>query len=164
MAEIKQLLRPDMLVFMNTGTTAAPKFNLIGMGVEEQMLSYNPKVDTKQYIHQLNANTSVTGYEAQLNAPTEGWAGVPVFDFVDELAMKFAVGSDLNTDVLIVYPYKAFKATKHAATVIINEKGGSGGEALMLNYDISLNGDPIEGTATVDKVAETATFTAATGE
>lgn len=156
---LKQLLRPDMLVFLKTGTD----FNLIGMGVEEQMLSYNPKTNTKGYIHQFNSTTSVTGYEASLNAPQEGWSGDPVFDWVDAKAIDFAVGSELLTEVLIVYPYKDDEATKHDAVIVINEKGGAHGESLMLNYDIHLNGDPIKGTAVVDAETDKATFTADSG-
>lgn len=154
---IKQLLRPDMLTFIKIGEMT--DFNLIGMGVSEQMLSYNPKTNTTQYIHQSNSSTSVSGYEAQLNAPTEGWAGQPVFDAVDQLAIDWEVGDKLKAQVLLVYPYKSNAATQHDATIIINEKGGAGGEALMLNYDIALNGNPVKGTAVVDKEAETATFT-----
>lgn len=157
MAELKQLLRPDLLVFLKT---EAETYHLMGMGLEEQVLSMNPKSDTKGYIHQTNSNTSVYGYEAQLNAPQEGWKGVPVFDWIDEKAMKFAVGSDLETEVIIVRPYRENFATKHNAVAVINEVGGSHGEPLMTDYEVHLNGDPVLGTATVNLTEETATFTA----
>lgn len=155
MPGLEQVMRPDMLVFMKV---SALKNALIGMGVEEQMLSYNPKTNTKGYIHQLGSTTSVAGYEASLNAPTEGWKGDPVFDYVDNLAIEFAVGSQLQTDIIIVYPYRDNVATKHDAVIVINEKGGPHGEMLSLNYDIHLNGDPILGTAVVDLEEETCTF------
>lgn len=148
--------RTDMLVFMKIEES----FNLVGMGIEEQMLSMNPKTNTKGYIHQKGSTTSVNGYEPQLNAPTEGWKGDKVFDYVDNLAIDFATGSELNTEIVIVYPYRDNAATKHDAVLVINEKGGPHGEALSLNYDIHLNGDPIKGTATVDTSDETCTFTA----
>lgn len=157
MPTLEQTNRVDMLVFLKT---ADNKHSLIGMGVEEQMLSYNPKTDTKGYIHQRGSTTSVSGYEPQLNAPTDGWKGDPVFDYVDELAIEFATGSQLQTEIIIVYPYRQNKATKHDAVLVINEKGGSHGEMLSLNYDIHLNGDPVVGTAVVDTTTETATFTA----
>lgn len=154
--ELEQTHRADMLVFLKT---TPGEFSLVGMGIEDQMLSFNSQTDTKGYIHQRASTTTHTGYEPQLNAPTDGWKGDAVFDYVDNLAIEFATGDKLNTEVLIVYPYRDNVATKHDAVIVINEKGGPHGGMITLDYDIHLNGDPVMGTAVVDTEANTATFT-----
>ena len=81
-------------MFMNTTPReTADSYNIIGPGVTELSISYNPQTSTNQYIHEDVANTDMTGY--QPNAPVSGQAvpGDPVFDFVNEMRKKLSLGS-----------------------------------------------------------------------
>ena len=64
-----------------------------------------------------------------------------------------AVGAALETEVLFVYLYdgeaSAFKAEKNKAVIQLGEYGGDGGGNVQLSYTIGLNGDPVQGTASV---------------
>jgi hypothetical protein len=77
-----------------------------------------------------------------------------VFTYIDGLRQKRAVGAELETEVLFVYLYdgteNAYKAEKNACVIQLGEFGGEGGGSVQLTYTIGLNGDPEQGTATID--------------
>lgn len=78
--------RSAFKMFLNTtpkGT--AETYGIVGPGVTELSVAYNPQTSTNQYIHEDVANTDLTGY--QPNAPVTGQAvpGDTVFDFIKEM-------------------------------------------------------------------------------
>lgn len=143
--------RSQIATFLNTGTGQSPVWSLIGTGVTGQTIGYNPQATTEQYIHEDSATTSVDSYQVNIPTPQTAYAGDPVFDYVDDLRQRRAIGADAETDVLIVYLYtqSPYKAEKCRATIQIDDFGGEGGAPVVLNYTINLNGDPELGTAVV---------------
>lgn len=150
MPEVK-VKRSQIAAFLNTGTSQSPEWSLIGKGVTGQTIGYNPQTTTEQYIHEDSASTSVDSYQVNIPTPQTAFAGDPVFDFVDGLRQRRAIGSDAETEVLLVYLYTAspYKAEKCRATIQIDDFGGDGGAPVVLNYTINLNGDPEFGTVTI---------------
>lgn len=148
MGKIKRSL---IASFLNTGTAEAPKYSLIGEGVTEQTISYNPQTSEETYIHQDSGNTDIESYKPTINNPMTAIKGDEVFEYVDEVRMKRKVLDEAVTDVVIVYLYKeatggAYPAEKNQCAVQIDDFGGAGGESAKLNFTLNLQGDPIRGT------------------
>lgn len=161
MAEIiKEALRHEFATFIKVGGS----FVLMGEGIQSQTIAYNPTVKEVGYIHETAKRKKTTGYAPTIDTPQEASIGDPVFDYVDGLRRTMALGSDLKTEVILVYIYApaeggGYEATKHDASIQINDFGGEGQDSLVINYAVTLEGTPQIGTATIAEGV--ATFTPA---
>ena len=148
-------------MFMNTTPReTADSYNIIGPGVTELSISYNPQTSTNQYIHEDVANTDITGY--QPNAPVSGQAvpGDPVFDFVNEMRKKLSIGSDAYTDVVLVDVFGkqssgSYAAQKQPVSIQIDSYGGPASDPLSIGYTINWRGSGVNGTFNPDTKAFT---------
>ena len=151
---MEKIKRSLFATFINTtpGETAE-NWVRMGKGITSQNISYNPNVTTEQYIDEDNATSSVDSYAPSLDGSQTCYKGEPVFEYIDGLRQKRAVGKELETEVLFVYLYdgteNAYKAEKNACVIQLGEYGGDGGGSIQMTYTIGLNGDPVVGTATI---------------
>lgn len=146
-----KIKRSQIAAFLNTGTIAVPVWSLIGDGVTEQTIAYNPQTSEEIYIHQDNGTTNVESYKPNIPTPMTAIKGDPVFDYVDTIRKGRKVLTDAETEVCIVYLYEtpvagAYPAEKNACSVQVDDFGGPGGESAKINFTLNLNGDPTEGT------------------
>ena len=153
--------RSAFKIFMNTTPKeTSATYGIIGPGVTELSIAYNPQTSTNQYIHEDVANTDMTGY--QPNAPVTGQAvpGNPVFDFVNEMRINLPIGSDAYTDVVLVDVFGkqtggAYAAQKQPVSIQIDSYGGAASDPLSIGYTINWRGSGVKGTFN----PETKTFT-----
>ena len=151
---MEKIKRSLFATFLNTtpGTEAAT-WARMGKGITSQNIAYNPNVTTEQYIDEDNATSSVDSYAPSLDGTQTCFKGEPVFEYIDDLRQKRAVGSQLETEVLFVYMYAgeagSFKAEKNKCVIQLGEYGGDGGGSITMTYTVGLNGDPVVGTAAV---------------
>lgn len=162
MAVKEKIRRSRFAVFLNTAPAAAePNWALIGDGVSEMSVTYNPQTSEEVYINQDSGTTDVESYKPTIATPMTAIKGDEVFDFVDGLRQKRAVLTDCVTECLLVYMYCAaeggYAAEKNACAVQIDDFGGAGGESAKLNFTLLLQGDAQSGVF----APETKTFTAA---
>lgn len=160
---MEKIKRSLFATFINTTPgTETPTWAKMGKGITSQKISYNPNVTTEQYIDEDNAYSSVDSYAPSLDGQQTCYKGEPVFEYIEGLRQKRAVGTDLETEVLFVYLYdgegNAYKAEKNACVIQLGDYGGDGGGSVQLTYTIGLNGDPEQGTATIGE--GTVTFAA----
>lgn len=160
---MEKIKRSLFATFINTTPgDGSPTWAKMGKGITSQKISYNPTVTTEQYIDEDNAYSSVDSYAPSLDGTQTCYKGEPVFEYIEALRQKRAVGTDLETEVLFVYLYdgteNAYKAEKNACVIQLGDYGGDGGGSVQLTYTIGLNGDPEQGTATISN--STVTFTA----
>ena len=152
---MEKIKRSLFATFINTTPDGeAPTWAKMGKGITSQKISYNPTVTTEQYIDEDNAYSSVDSYAPSLDGTQTCYKGEPVFEYIEALRQKRAVGTDLETEVLFVYLYdgkeNAYKAEKNACVIQLGDYGGDGGGSVQLTYTIGLNGSPVQGTATVE--------------
>ena len=144
--------RSAFKIFMNTTPKeTSATYNIIGPGVTELSIAYNPQTSTNQYIHEDVANTDMTGY--QPNAPVTGQAVPrdPVFDFVNEMRISLPVGSDAYTDGVLVDVFGkqtggAYAAQKQPVSIQIDSYGGAASDPLSIGYTINWRGSGVKGT------------------
>ena len=144
--------RSAFKIFMNTTPKeTSTAYGIIGPGVTELSIAYNPQTSTNQYIHEDVANTDMTGY--QPNAPVTGQAvpGDTVFDFVNEMRISLPIGSDAYTDVVLVDVFGkqtggAYAAQKQPVSIQIDSYGGAASDPLSIGYTINWRGSGVKGT------------------
>lgn len=158
MAGMRTIKRSDIASFINVkpDTTGEGTYDwkIFGNGVTSANYSYNPQTTTETWIVNDNATTILDSYQFAIDGEQNCLFGDPVFDFVDSLRHKLAVGGDAETQVLLVEKYSVTEDTKFRAqvfnvTIAVNEFGGDGGATPKITYTISANGNPKQGTVTI---------------
>ena len=144
--------RSKLAIFLDTsGGEETAEWALIGDGVTEQTIAYNPQTSDEVYIHQDSGTTDVESYKPNIPTPMTAIKGDPVFDYVDGLRRVRAIGADARTKICIVYLYDtettgAYPAEQNDCSIQIDDFGGAGGESATINFTINLIGDAVVGT------------------
>lgn len=148
--------RSKFAAFMNTTPGSTETWARFGKGITSQTVSYNPETTTEQYIDEDSSTTMLDRYAPTMDGAMTTYKGEPIFEFVDSLRRERAIGSDAETDILLVYMYtgedgsNSFAAEKQHVSIQIDEFGGEAGGSLPLNFTVNFMGDPVKGTATVE--------------
>lgn len=145
----ERITREKFFTFMETDSG----FNLIGEGVQELTIDYNPDSEDVHYVHERSGRTITGGYAPAFDAEQIAYKGDPIFEFVDGIRRGLKLGAEAETEILLVYPYESeneeYEADKFNASVQIESFGGGGGESLSISYSVSFDGDPTLGTVSV---------------
>ncbi len=157
--------RSAFLMFMNTTPSTDGTYALIGDGVTELSVSYNPQTTTEQYIHQDTANTDVTGYQPNAPVTAQAVKEDKVFKFINEMRKKLPVMSDAYTDVILVDVFEekktnGYPCTKQPVSIQIDSYGGAASDPLSIGYTINWRGTGTEGYFATD----TLTFNVEAGD
>lgn len=151
--------RNALLTYINvTPGTSTPTYELLGYGITEMSISYNPQTGEETYIHESSASTEVIGYQPTAATTAQVYAGDPAFEFLDGLRMSRALLGDAQTDIINYYSYMEGSANAEKQTVSIqfDEFGGAGGESLGFSYTLNYMGDPVLGSWDVENRGFTA--------
>lgn len=156
MAEtVQSVKRSKFAEFLNvTPNAETPKWARIGKGVSDNEISYNANVVSEIFIHEDNASNSIDSYAPQIGVTQYAYKGDEVFDFVDDLRIKRAKGTDAETQILMVYMYRdatgsGYVAETNKVAIQLDTYGGQGGERISVGYNILFDGDPTLGVATI---------------
>lgn len=156
--------RSQIQAFLNTaGKGKEPIYKIVGNYMPTGAYDYNPQTTTETYIVNDNATSTLDSYQIAFDGEMKCAKGDAVFDYIDGLRYNVAVGDDAVSEVVLVDTYEqkgssgGFRAQKFACTVSINSFGGDGGQIATISFNIAVNGDPVQGTATIS--AGTCTFT-----
>lgn len=154
--------RSAFMTFLNTTPgVETPSYELIGDGVTELSIAYNPQSTTEQFINQDSGDTSITGYQPNAPVTQQVKKGNNVFEFVNELRKKRAIGEDAETTIVTVDAFDGSADTGYIAeqqkvSIQIDSFGGASTDPLSIGYTLNYKGDPVPGTFD----AKTKTFTA----
>lgn len=146
---LHEVLTYEFATFLKVDTD----FERMGEGIESLGLSYNPEVKERGYVHEKTKRKTTTGYAPSFSLSQIAVVGDPVFDYLDGLRKKMAVGTELKTEIMLVYIYSAkgsgYEASKHTCSISINEFSGDAQDNMSISYDVSVEGDMELGTATI---------------
>lgn len=155
--DIEKLDRNTVLSFLDvTPSATTMDLEVLGIGVTDYGISYNPQVDQEKWIIEKNSRNIHKSNQKQGNVSQTAYKGDPVFEFV-------AAGRDvLNYKTHIVdvdfwngnngsYPAKMTDGLI-SITQFMNEDA-------VVEYDLYYNGDPVEGTVAFDSTTGKPTFT-----
>ena len=152
------------MTFLNvTPSAQAESFNIVGNGMTSGAYAYDASETSETYIVNDNATTTVDNYTIALDSEMKCIYGDGVYDYINGLRYALATGSDAETTVLLVDKYdvsgNAFKAQKFNCSISIKSYGGDGGVTPTIGFKINVNGDPTNGTVTIND-SGVPTFTA----
>ena len=155
---IEKVNRSQFLTFLDTTPTATnPTWAVLGIGITDYGISFNPQVDTEKWIIEDNARTDHTSNQKQSSVTQKIYKNDPCFEFVyegiDKLNYKsHALDIDRWNGTETTYPAKM-------SDVIITVTNYMG-ENAEIEYDMYYDGDAVEGTVTFTNGVPTFTPTA----
>ena len=155
---IEKVNRSQFLTYLDvTPSGSNPSWKILGVGITDYGISYNPQVDTEKWIIEDNARNDHTSNQKQGSVEQNIYKGDPCFEFA-------ANGRDkLNyaTHILDIDRWNgsngSYPAKMSDGILVVTEALG---ENETLSYDLYYNGDIIEGTVTFS--GNVATFTPTT--
>lgn len=145
MATSGKVQRYGMLTFINTTPKEdTSKYALLGYGITESSIAYNPQTEEETYIHESSASTEVTGYQPTMSVTAQVYKGDEAFEFLDNLRLRRAILIDAQTDIVNVYLYMdgTINAERQTVSCQFDDFGGAGGESLSFSYTLNFKGDP----------------------
>lgn len=153
-AGIEKINRSQFLTYLNTTPASSATWKILGVGITEFAISYNPQVDTEKWIIEDNARTDHSSNQKQGSVTQKCYKNDPLFEFVqagrDKLNYKTQIlDIDMWNGTLGSYPAKLTDGIIAITSYM--------GENAEIEYDLYYDGDAIEGTVTF--VGEVPTFT-----
>lgn len=147
MSKVKRSL---IRTFVNTGTTLAPTWSLLGAGVTTGKITYNPKTSEETYITDDTASIAVESYAPTMAVEMTAKSEDAVFAWLDTLRKARGTLSTAETEVVNVWLYKTpaggyYYAEKQSVSIQVDDFGGDGGTAAKVNFTINFVGDPTLG-------------------
>lgn len=143
---IEKIERSQFLSYLDTVPTGtSPSWAVLGIGITDYAISYNPQVDTEKWIIEDNARTDHSSNQKQSSVSQKMYKNDPCFEFayagLDKLNYKTHVlDIDMWNGTDSGYPAK-YSDAKLVATQYM-------GENAVIEYDLYYEGDPVEGTVT----------------
>ena len=158
------IARKLLMAFLNTGTSSAPVWSIVGKRVEDSSQEYDWNKETTQDILGNTFTTMSAPTITQTFDPSDLDAGDSAIVKVWNLAVKEQNAAALaNQDVLIVHAYAgtaktAVFAERYSSCMVKpSSLGGEGGGFIGMPIDVTLGGTRTVGTAAIS--GSTVTFT-----
>ena len=79
---IEKVNRSQFLTFLDTTTNSTYTWSVLGVGITDYGISYNPQVDTEKWIIEDNARSDHTSNQKQGSVSQKIYKGDPCFEFV----------------------------------------------------------------------------------
>ncbi len=143
---IEKLKTSQYLRFMNiTPHTDTKTWKLIGVGITDLETSYNPQVDTEKWIIEDTARNDHTGNQKQSSVTQKCYKNDPIFEFANAGRDKL----NYTTEVLEIDTWDGeggvYSAKLSDALLTVSSYTGA-----EIGYNLYFNGDPEEGTASIE--------------
>lgn len=148
-SNIEKIKRSQFLTFLDTTPTGSTRtFALLGIGITDYGIAFNPQVEQEKWIIEDNARNDHTSNQKQSTVSQKMYKNDPCFEFAYEGLDKL----NYKTHILDVdrwngsgttYPAKLSDGVL-APTQYMNEDA-------VIEYDLYYDGDPVEGTVVFDE-------------
>ena len=143
-SDIVKNKRSQYQKFLDITPNSSASWKVIGIGITEANVEYNPQVDTEKWIIEDTARSDHSSNQKQIAITQKCYKGDPEFEFINSGRDKLNYVShilEIDTWNGTVGSYPAKKSD-----CLITVTSYSGEE---IEYTIYFNGDPIDGTATI---------------
>ena len=143
-SDIVKNKRSQYQKFLDITPSSSASWKVIGIGITEANVEYNPQVDTEKWIIEDTARSDHSSNQKQIAITQKCYKGDPEFEFINSGRDKLNYVShilEIDTWNGTVGSYPAKKSD-----CLITVTSYSGEE---IEYTIYFNGDPIDGTATI---------------
>jgi len=143
---IEKVNRSQFLTYIDTTPSGLNRtWAILGVGITDYGISYNPQVDTEKWIIEDNARNDHTSNQKQGSVEQKIYKGDPCFEFASAGRDKL----NYATNILDIDRWNgngsSYPAKMTSGKLVITETMG---ENATLSYDLYYDGDPVEGTVT----------------
>lgn len=144
---IEKINRSQFLTYLNTTPNDVSKtWKILGVGITEFAISYNPQVDTEKWIIEDNARTDHSSNQKQGSVTQKCYKGDPLFEFVQAGRDKL----NYKTQILDIDTWNGtngnYPAKLSDGIITVTSYMGENAE---IEYDLYYDGDAQEGTVTI---------------
>ena len=144
---ISKVKRSQFLTYLDTTPNALTRnWAILGTGVTEFGIAYNPQVDTEKWIIEDNARTDHSSNQKQGSVTQKIYKGDPCFEYINAGRDKL----NYKSHILDIDTWNGTNGSYPAKynDVIITVTNYMG-ENAEIEYDIYYDGDAVEGTVTI---------------
>ena len=143
---IEKVNRSQFLTFLDTTpATETPTWSVLGVGITEYGISYNPQVETEKWIVEDNARTIHQSNQKQASVSQKIYKGDPCFEFVEQ-------GRDVLNYKAHILDVDRWNGTSTSYPAVMSDViitiTNYMGEDASIEYDIYYDGDGQKGTVT----------------
>ena len=143
---IEKVNRSQFLTYIDTTPSGNSRtWAILGVGITDYGISYNPQVDTEKWIIEDNARNDHTSNQKQGSVEQKIYKGDPCFEFANAGRDKL----NYTTNILDIDRWNgngsSYPAKMTAGKLVVTETMG---ENATLSYDLYYDGDAVEGTVT----------------
>lgn len=143
---MEKMKRSEFVTYLDTKPNGTPTYELLGVGVTEYAISYNPQITTEKWIIEDNARSTHDSNQKQSSVSQSIYKDDPCYEFVKGGLDKL----NYTTHILDIDRSKAVSDGAYAAKLSDGLVAITSymGENAVVEYDLYYLGNPKEGTVT----------------
>lgn len=155
--DIKKIERSQFLTYLDTTPAGDNRtWKILGIGITDYGIAFNPQVDTEKWIIEDNARSDHSSNQKQGSVSQTAYKNDPLFEFVNEGRDKL----NYKTNILDIDVWNGsngtYPATMSAGKIVITNYMG---ENANIEYDLYYEGDITKGTVSISDGVPTFTPT-----
>ena len=143
-SNIEKIKRSQYQKFLDTTPASTASWKVIGIGISEASVEFNPQVDTEQWIIEDTARNDHSGNQKQLSVTQKCYKNDPEFAFINAGRDKLNYVSHVLEIDTWGGSQGSYPAKKSDCLITVTSYSGE-----EIEYTIYFNGDPVDGTATI---------------
>ena len=136
--------RSQFQKFIDITPNSTETWKVIGIGITEANVDYNPQVNTEKWIIEDNARSDHESNQKQISITQRCYKNDPEFEFIEKGRDKLNYASH----ILEIDTWNGnegnYPAKKSDCLITVTSYSGE-----QIEYTVYFNGDPIEGTCTL---------------
>ena len=143
-SNIEKNKRSQYQKFLDTTPSSTATWKIIGIGITEANVDYNPQVDTEKWIIEDTARSDHSSNQKQISVTQKCYKNDPEFTFINAGRDKLNYTSHILEIDTWNGSEESYPAKKSDCLITITSYSGE-----EIQYTIYFNGDPVEGTASI---------------
>ena len=143
-SDIEKNKRSQYQKFLDITPSSSASWKVIGIGISEASVEFNPQIETEQWIIEDTARNDHTGNQKQLSVTQRCYKGDPEFEFVNAGRDKLNYVSHILEIDTWDGNNGSYPAKKSDCLIAVTSYSGE-----EIEYTIYFNGNPTDGSATI---------------
>lgn len=147
--ELTKMERSQWITYLDTKPTGStPEFNILGIGITDMSIAYNPSVDSEKWVIENTARHVHSSNEKQMAVSQSIYLGDPCYEFVRDGKGKL----NYKTHILDIDMTRKDTSGKYYAELsdgLITVTNWMG-ESAVLEYDLYYEGEPTIGAVIIE--------------
>lgn len=141
---IEKIKRSQYQKFLDTTPSSTATWKVIGIGINEANVEYNPQVNTEKWIIEDTARSDHESNQKQLPVTQKCYKNDPEFEYINSCRDKLNCVSHILEIDTWNGNQGSYPAKKSDCLITVTSYSGE-----KIEYTIYFNGDPTDGTATI---------------